>query len=122
MSAMVACLVVLSGCVTQRHTQPPSVSLRAEQVPASDPELFPDYRTFRVNDVLMVRVEKKSGVEKLIARVKHVLPNGNLFIQGQDLAQRLFVSGVVRPMDIAQDNSVRSSYVVNVEVELTARR
>lgn len=59
--------------------------------------------------------KKKDRVEKLIAKVKHVLLNGNLFIQGHNPVQRLHVSGLVRAMDIAQDNSVRSSYVVNVE-------
>lgn len=123
MTAMVACLVVLSGCVTSRHTPPPYVSsLRTDPMPVNDQALFPDYRTFQVNDVLMVRVEQQTGIEKLIARVMYVLPNGNLLIQGHDPAQRLFVSGLVRPMDIAQDNSVRSSYVVNVEAGLTAAR
>ena len=35
--------------------------------------------------------------------------------------QHFYISGVVRPIDIAQDNSVRSSYVADAEIEFTGR-
>ncbi len=61
------------------------------------------------------------------AIVKKVLPNGNLFIEGHRVVlvnaeeQHFYISGVVRPIDIAQDNSVRSSYVADAEIEFTGR-
>lgn len=146
--------------------------------------LFTDYRAFREQDLVVVRVEEnadakrsadtrlqrdtdvniavqaflrtlqattpqvdltaalKSGreftgdgqtarTEKLTATVpaivKKVLPNGNLFIEGHRVVlvnneeQHFYISGVVRPIDIAQDNSVRSSYVADAEIEFTGR-
>ena len=146
--------------------------------------LFSDYRAFREQDLVVVRIEEnadakrsadtnmsrnteysatvqaflktltattpqldltaglKSGVdfngdgrtartEKLTATVpavvKKVLPNGNLFIEGHRVVlvnneeQHFYISGVVRPIDIAQDNSVRSSYVADAEIEFTGR-
>ncbi|MBE2252151.1 MAG: flagellar basal body L-ring protein FlgH [Myxococcus sp.] len=61
------------------------------------------------------------------AIVKKVLPNGNLFIEGHRVVlvnseeQHFYISGVVRPIDITQDNSVRSSYVADAEIEFTGR-
>lgn len=61
------------------------------------------------------------------ATVKKVMPNGNLFIEGHRVVlvnaeeQHFYISGVIRPIDIAQDNSVRSSYVADAEIEFTGR-
>lgn len=71
------------------------------------------------------RTEKLSATVPAI--VKKVLPNGNLFIEGHRVVlvnneeQHFYISGVVRPIDIAQDNSVRSSYVADAEIEFTGR-
>jgi len=49
------------------------------------------------------------------AVVRKVLPNGNLFIEGHRVIlvnaeeQHFYISGVVRPIDIDQENSVKSS-------------
>jgi flagellar L-ring protein precursor FlgH len=151
---------------------------------ARNASLFSDYRAFREQDLVVVRIEEnadakrtadtelkrstdlnvalqaflqaaqvttpqlgltagaKSGLdfkgdgltartEKLTATVpaivKKVLPNGNLFIEGHRVVlvnneeQHFYISGVVRPIDIAQDNSVRSSYVADAEIEFTGR-
>lgn len=74
---------------------------------------------------------RTTRTEKLTATVpavvKKVLPNGNLFIEGHRVVlvnseeQHFYISGVVRPIDIAQDNSVRSSYVADAEIEFTGR-
>jgi flagellar L-ring protein FlgH len=74
---------------------------------------------------------RTSRSEKLTATVpaivKKVLPNGNLFVEGHRVVlvnseeQHFYISGVVRPIDIAQDNSVRSSYVADAEIEFTGR-
>jgi flagellar L-ring protein precursor FlgH len=61
------------------------------------------------------------------ATVKKVLPNGNLFIEGHRVVlvnseeQHFYISGVVRPIDIDQDNSVKSSMVAEAEIEFTGR-
>jgi flagellar L-ring protein precursor FlgH len=154
---------------------------------ARNAALYSDYRAFREQDLVVVRVEEmadarrsadtnlsreselsvalqaflraagtqvnttpqldvtasaKSGIdfagegrtgrtERLTATVpaivKKVLPNGNLFIEGHRVVlvnseeQHFYISGVVRPIDIAQDNSVRSSYVADAEIEFTGR-
>jgi flagellar L-ring protein precursor FlgH len=59
--------------------------------------------------------------------VKKVLPNGNLYIEGHRIVlvnseeQHYYLSGVVRPIDIDQENSVKSSVVAEAEVEFTGR-
>jgi flagellar L-ring protein FlgH len=151
---------------------------------ARNASLFSDYRAFREQDLVVVRIEEnadakrtadtnlqrdtdlnvaiqaflksaavttpqfdltaggKSGLtfngdgatartEKLTATVpaivRKVLPNGNLFIEGHRVVlvnneeQHFYISGVVRPIDIMQDNSVRSSYVADAEIEFTGR-
>jgi flagellar L-ring protein precursor FlgH len=61
------------------------------------------------------------------AVVKKVLANGNLFIEGHRVVlvnneeQHFYISGVVRPIDIDQENSVKSSMVAEAEIEFTGR-
>lgn len=61
------------------------------------------------------------------AMVKKVLPNGNLFIEGHrvilvnDEEHHFYVSGVIRPVDILDDNSVDSSRIADAEIEFTGR-
>ena len=51
--------------------------------------------------------------------VSKVLPNGNLFVEGHRVIlvnaeeQHFYISGVVRPIDIDQENSVKSSMVAD---------
>jgi flagellar L-ring protein FlgH len=61
------------------------------------------------------------------AMVTKVLPNGNLFIEGHRVIlvnneeQHFYISGVVRPIDIDQENSVKSSMVADAEIEFVGR-
>jgi flagellar L-ring protein precursor FlgH len=61
------------------------------------------------------------------AIVRKVLPNGNLFIEGHRVVlvnaeeQHFYISGVVRPIDIDQENSVKSSQIADAEIEFTGR-
>jgi len=61
------------------------------------------------------------------AIVRKVLPNGNLFIEGHrvvlvnDEEQHFYISGVVRPIDIDQENSVKSTMVADAEIEFTGQ-
>ena len=61
------------------------------------------------------------------AMVSKVLSNGNLFIEGHRVIlvnaeeQHFYISGVVRPIDIDQENSVKSSMVADAEIEFVGR-
>lgn len=61
------------------------------------------------------------------AIVRKVLPNGNLFVEGHRVIlvnaeeQHFYISGVVRPIDIDQENSVKSSLVADAEIEFVGR-
>ena len=61
------------------------------------------------------------------AIVRKVLPNGNLFIEGHRVIllnneeHHFYISGVVRPIDIDQENSVKSSMIADAEIEFTGR-
>jgi flagellar L-ring protein precursor FlgH len=68
-----------------------------------------------------------SFTTSLAAQVVSVLPNGFLVVEAvrhmemNNQRQTLVVHGVVRPSDIAQDNSVLSSQIFNLEVELNGK-
>lgn len=71
-------------------------------------------RSGEVNAVLPVRVKKQ-------------MPNGDFYVEGtkvlllNDEESYLYLSGVVRPVDIGPDNSVSSSRLADVELEYTGR-
>ena len=55
------------------------------------------------------------------------MPNGDLFLEGTKVVlinneeYHLYISGLVRPTDIKQDNSVGSMRVADAQVEFTGR-
>ena len=59
---------------------------------------------------------------RMTSRVVEVLPNGNLVIEGQQSlivnreTQEIIVRGVVRPQDIAPDNTVLSTYIADATI------
>jgi len=59
--------------------------------------------------------------------VRKVLPNGNLFVEGHRTVlvnseeQHFYISGVIRPIDIDQDDSVKSSALADAEIEFTGQ-
>jgi flagellar L-ring protein precursor FlgH len=63
----------------------------------------------------------------LTARIRRVLPNGDLYIEGSKMVMineeesQLYISGVVRPSDIQADNTVASSVMADAQVEYTGR-
>jgi flagellar L-ring protein precursor FlgH len=63
----------------------------------------------------------------IAVRVSKEMPNGDLFIEGTKVVlinheeYHLYVSGLVRPSDIAQDNTVQSSRIADAQVEFTGR-
>ena len=63
----------------------------------------------------------------LPVRIKRLLPNGDLYVEGNkvlllnDEESHLYISGVVRPVDISPSNAVSSSVIADVELEYTGR-
>jgi len=61
------------------------------------------------------------------AMVRQILPNGNLFIEGHRVLlvnseeNHFYISGVVRRIDIDQDNTVLSSRIADAQIEFTGR-
>ena len=61
----------------------------------------------------------------LPVRVKQVLPNGDLYVEGTKVvsvgneARHLYVSGVIRPADVLADGSVLSSRIADAEISYT---
>ncbi|HEY5284846.1 MAG TPA: flagellar basal body L-ring protein FlgH, partial [Polyangia bacterium] len=61
------------------------------------------------------------------AVVMKVLSNGNLFVEGHRAIlvnseeHHFYISGVVRPIDIDQLNSVKSSVVADAQIEFVGR-
>jgi flagellar L-ring protein precursor FlgH len=63
----------------------------------------------------------------IAVRVAKMMPNGDLFLEGTKVIlinheeYHLYVSGLVRPADIQQDNSVASSLIADAQIEFTGR-
>jgi len=71
---------------------------------------------------------RSSRVQAAMAvRVKKALPNGDLFVEGTKVLMvneeelHIYVSGVIRPEDIANDNSVLSSVIADAQIEFVGR-
>lgn len=60
-------------------------------------------------------------------RVSKEMPNGDLFLEGTKVVlinneeYHLYISGLVRPVDIAQDDTVVSTRIADAQVEFTGR-
>jgi flagellar L-ring protein precursor FlgH len=74
------------------------------------------------------KIERRGRLQGMLpVRVRGVLPNGDLFVEGTKIttvgeeAHHLYLSGVVRPVDILADGSVPSSRVADAEIEYTGR-
>ena len=63
----------------------------------------------------------------IAVRVVKEMPNGDLFVEGTKVVllneeeYHLYISGLVRPADIAEDNSVTSNRLADAQVEFTGR-
>jgi flagellar L-ring protein precursor FlgH len=71
------------------------------------------------------RKGKLSGT--MAVRIVKEMPNGDLFLEGTKVVlinneeYHLYVSGLVRPVDIQPDDSVSSSRIADAQVEFTGR-
>ena len=63
----------------------------------------------------------------IAVRVVKEMPNGDLFIEGTKVVlinneeYHLYLSGLVRPADIGQDNSIASTRIADAQIEFTGR-
>ena len=63
----------------------------------------------------------------IAVRVVKEMPNGDLFIEGTKVVlinneeYHLYLSGLVRPTDIAKDNSIASTRIADAQLEFTGR-
>ena len=63
----------------------------------------------------------------LPVRIKETLPNGDFYLEGSKVLllneeeSLLYISGVVRPIDISPTNSIASTMLADVELEYTGR-
>ena len=63
----------------------------------------------------------------IAVRVVKEMPNGDLYLEGTKVIlinneeYHLYVSGLVRPTDIAQDNSIASTRIADAQIEFTGR-
>lgn len=71
-------------------------------------------------------VKREGNVSAILpVRVVQILPSGDLFIEGTKVVMvgaeehHIYVSGVVRRVDIAEDDSVPSSRIADAEIEYT---
>jgi flagellar L-ring protein precursor FlgH len=61
------------------------------------------------------------------ATVRKVMPNGDLFIEGHRVIlvnaeeHHFYISGIIRPIDIDQQNTVKSSMIADAEIEFTGQ-
>jgi flagellar L-ring protein precursor FlgH len=66
-------------------------------------------------------------VATLPVRVRKILPSGDLFVEGTKVVmvgneeKHIYLSGIVRRIDIAEDNTVPSSRIADAEIEYTGR-
>jgi flagellar L-ring protein precursor FlgH len=73
-------------------------------------------------------IQRQSQVTATLpVRVREILPSGDLFIEGTKVVmvgaeeKHIYLSGIVRKIDIAEDNTVSSSRIADAEIEYTGR-
>lgn len=74
------------------------------------------------------RVHKKQSVNATLpVRVRRVLPNGDLYIEGTKVVligeeeRHLYVSGIARLVDVRADGTISSSRIADAEIEYTGK-
>jgi flagellar L-ring protein precursor FlgH len=114
----------LNDLVTIKIIESATASKKAD---TSTSSLTPQVKAAVQNDFAGTGNTTREGslVATITARVVDVLPNGNFIIESRkDITvnrekQLLLLRGVIRPDDIASDNTILSSYVANAEMIYT---
>lgn len=95
--------------------------------PDIDPEALIDAQTASKFNGSGATGRTESVKATVPVMVKKVLPNGNLFVEGHRVIlvnneeHHFYVSGVARPQDINQANTISSTRLADAEVEFTGR-
>jgi flagellar L-ring protein precursor FlgH len=95
--------------------------------PDLDPTKFLDYASTLGFTGTGNTTRKGTLAGNISVRVTRQMPNGDLFLEGTKVVlinseeYHLYVSGLVRRSDIAQDNSVQSSRIADAQIEFTGR-
>ena len=72
-------------------------------------------------------LRKEDFIASLTTQVIQVYPNGNLKIRGgkevrvNDETQVIYLTGIVRPVDIMANNTIDSKYVLNARISYTGK-
>jgi flagellar L-ring protein precursor FlgH len=73
-------------------------------------------------------IERKGQLTATLpVRVAQVLPNGDLYLEGEKVVMvgeeehHLYISGIARRRDLAEDDTVPSSRIADAEIEYTGR-
>ncbi len=125
---------------TQASKSSKTKSSKDTSIDTGTPTLFGRGVTVNGNNVLSVGIESQQSFEgagdseqknslsgTISVTVSQVLPNGNLVVrgqkwlvlnQGEEIVQ---VSGIVRPQDVAPDNSVPSTLLADARIVYTGR-
>lgn len=103
----------------------------AEAIRAADPDVDPEQLFQLMSQASFAgngETSRGSQVRAAIsARVRRQMPNGDLFLEGTKVLMvneeelHIYVSGVIRPQDIEQDNSVASGLIADAQIEFTGR-
>jgi len=70
---------------------------------------------------------KGTLVAKISAQITEILPNGNFRIQGKRIVkvnneeQVISIEGIIRPMDINEDNTIYSTYIADARIKYEGR-
>jgi flagellar L-ring protein precursor FlgH len=95
--------------------------------PALDPSKLIDFASKTAYNGSGDTARKGQLTGDIAVRVVREMPNGDMFLEGTKVVvinneeYHLYVSGLVRPTDIAQDNSVLSSRIADAQIEFTGR-
>jgi flagellar L-ring protein precursor FlgH len=103
------------------------VPMLKKAYPTMDPKKLLDYaaQSQFTGSGATTRNGQLSGT--IAVRVVREMPNGDLFLEGTKVVlinneeYHLYISGLVRPTDIQQDNSVFSSRIADAQIEFTGR-
>lgn len=99
----------------------------AKLVPGLDPAKLISAQTDSAHQGAGETTREGKVEATLPVRIKRILPNGDFYIEGDKVVlvnseeHHLYLSGVVRPVDLLADNSVPSDRVADLQVELTGR-
>lgn len=102
-----------------------------QKVKALDPDIQPSALIQAGSETKFDQSGETGRKEKLTATVpvivKKSLPNGNVFVEGHRVIlvneeeHHFYISGVARPFDIDEGNTIASSRLADAEIEFTGR-